>query len=221
MKKVVIYGVGSPILVDVEESLFRAGIIIVAGVMNYAGKSFLSAAIPFITPDEINDQLTDLPFIVPFFTPGNRQQAVLEARQKGFSHPYTLIDSTSVIPRSLNIESGGYINAGCSLGAHSDFGSFVFINRGVSIGHHANIAHFVSIGPGAVVAGSVTIGVGAMIGAGSVVLPEITIGENSVIGAGSVVTRHVPAHCLVMGNPARIVKENIAGYKEINVSISK
>lgn len=220
MKKIVIYGVGSPVLVDVEESLFRAGIMIVAGVKNYEGKSFLSDAVRLITPEEITEEITDLPFIVPFFTPGNRQQVASEARQKGFSRPYTLIDTTSVIPRSLNIEPGGYINAGCSLGANSDFGSFVFVNRGVSIGHHANIGHFVSIGPGSVVAGSVSIGVGAMIGAGSVLLPEISIGENSVVGAGSVVTRDVPPHCLVLGNPARIVKENIAGYKEINVRIS-
>ena len=220
MKQVVIYGVGSPVLVDVEESLFRAGIMIAAGVKNYACKSFLSDAILLISPDEITGEIADLPFIVPFFTPGNRQKVVSETRQKGFSCPYTLIDPTSAIPRSLNIEPGGYINAGCSLGAQSNFGSFVFVNRGVSIGHHAEIGKFVSIGPGAVVAGSVSIGMGAMIGAGSVLLPEITIGENSVVGAGSVVTRDVPSHCLVTGNPARIVKENIAGYKEINVSIS-
>ncbi|NTW52511.1 MAG: acetyltransferase [Chlorobiaceae bacterium] len=219
MKNVVIYGVGSPVLADIEETLFRVGALISAGVQNYAGRSYLSEGIPLVTPDNLDAEITDLPFIVPLFTPGNRHQAALEARQKGFFLPFTLVDPTSITPRSLTIEPGGYINAGCSLGAQSTFGSFVFVNRGATIGHHAKIGHFVSIGPGAVIAGSVTIGTGAMIGSGSVLLPEVSIGENSVVGAGSVVTRDVPAHCLVLGNPARIVKENIAGYKDINVSV--
>lgn len=220
MKNVVIYGVGSPVLADIEESLFRAGVSISAGVRNYGGKSFLSDGVPLVTPDSLDAEITELPFIVPLFTPGNRHQAAMEAEQHGFFHPFTLVDPTSIIPRSLIIAPGGYINAGCSLGSQSSFGSFVFVNRGASIGHHAKIGHFVSIGPGAVIAGSVSIGTGAMIGSGSVLLPEITVGENSVVGAGSVVTRDVPAHSLVLGNPARIVKENIAGYKDINVSVS-
>lgn len=44
----------------------------------------------------------------------------------------------------------------------------------------------------------------ASIGANCTILAGITIGAFSMIGAGSVVTRDVPAHALVMGNPARI-----------------
>jgi len=49
---------------------------------------------------------------------------------------------------------------------------------------------------------------GASIGAGAVVLPGIRIGAGAVVGAGSVVTRDVPAGSTVVGNPARIIKEN-------------
>lgn len=37
----------------------------------------------------------------------------------------------------------------------------------------------------------------------------VTIGENSIIGANSVVTKDIPANCIAVGNPARVVKENI------------
>ena len=47
------------------------------------------------------------------------------------------------------------------------------------------------------------------IGARSVVLPGIEIGDECVIGSGSVVTKDVPPRCLVAGNPARIIRENI------------
>lgn len=44
---------------------------------------------------------------------------------------------------------------------------------------------------------------GASIGANATILPGISIGEGAMVGAGSVVTKDVPAHSLVVGNPAR------------------
>lgn len=46
---------------------------------------------------------------------------------------------------------------------------------------------------------------GAAIGAGAVIVTGITIGPWAMIGSGAVVTRDVPAHALVVGNPARVV----------------
>lgn len=51
-------------------------------------------------------------------------------------------------------------------------------------------------------AAGVTVGDGASIGARSVVLAGTTVGEWALVGAGSVVIRDVPAHALVVGNPA-------------------
>lgn len=44
------------------------------------------------------------------------------------------------------------------------------------------------------------------IGGGSIILPGVTIGENSVIGAGSVVNRSIPANCVAVGNPCRVIR---------------
>jgi UDP-2-acetamido-3-amino-2,3-dideoxy-glucuronate N-acetyltransferase len=46
---------------------------------------------------------------------------------------------------------------------------------------------------------------GAAVGAGSVLLPGVTVGAWALVGAGSVVRDDVPAHGLVVGNPARFV----------------
>ena len=45
------------------------------------------------------------------------------------------------------------------------------------------------------------------IGGGAILLPGVTIGKNSVIGAGSVVTRSIPANCVAVGNPCRVIKQ--------------
>jgi len=47
---------------------------------------------------------------------------------------------------------------------------------------------------------------GASIGSNATVLCGVTIGEGAIVGAGSVVTHDVPAHAIVAGNPARIIR---------------
>lgn len=38
------------------------------------------------------------------------------------------------------------------------------------------------------------------------ILPGVSIGAGAVIGAGSVVTKDVPAGCIAVGNPARVIR---------------
>lgn len=70
------------------------------------------------------------------------------------------------------------------------------IGSGVTVGHNA-VVH------------SATIGDNVLVGMGSVVLDEAVIGENSIIGAGAVVTGGtvIPPNSLVVGTPAKVVKE--------------
>lgn len=44
------------------------------------------------------------------------------------------------------------------------------------------------------------------IGGGSIILPGVTIGQNSVIGAGSVVNHSIPANCVAVGSPCRVIR---------------
>lgn len=46
---------------------------------------------------------------------------------------------------------------------------------------------------------------GASIGANATIVCGVSIGAWAMVGAGAVVTRDVPAHGLVVGNPARLV----------------
>lgn len=55
----------------------------------------------------------------------------------------------------------------------------------------------------------VTIGNDVWIGGGTVILPGVEIGDNVVIGAGSVVTKSIPSNKIAVGNPCRVVRDNI------------
>ena len=58
---------------------------------------------------------------------------------------------------------------------------------------------------------------GAKIGANSTILPGVVVGENALVGAGAVVAKDVPPGAVVVGNPARAIR-NIS---ELPYSLTK
>jgi acetyltransferase-like isoleucine patch superfamily enzyme len=52
-----------------------------------------------------------------------------------------------------------------------------------------------------------TIRRGARVGGGAILCPAVEIGEEAFVGAGAVVTQDVPARKVVVGNPARVLRD--------------
>jgi acetyltransferase-like isoleucine patch superfamily enzyme len=52
-----------------------------------------------------------------------------------------------------------------------------------------------------------TIRRGARVGAGAVLCPAVEIGEDAFVGAGAVVVKDVPPRVVVVGNPARVLRD--------------
>jgi len=52
----------------------------------------------------------------------------------------------------------------------------------------------------------IRIGNNVWLGASVVVVPGIEIGDNVTVGAGSVVTKSLPANCVAVGNPCRVLR---------------
>jgi acetyltransferase-like isoleucine patch superfamily enzyme len=52
-----------------------------------------------------------------------------------------------------------------------------------------------------------TIRRGARVGGGAILCPGVEIGEEAFVGAGAVVVEDVPARALVVGNPARRLRD--------------
>lgn len=54
----------------------------------------------------------------------------------------------------------------------------------------------------------ITLGENCWIGMNSIILPGVTLGPNTTVGAGSVVTKSFPeGHCIIAGNPARLLRQ--------------
>jgi maltose O-acetyltransferase len=55
--------------------------------------------------------------------------------------------------------------------------------------------------------GPIRIGRGTWIGAGAIIFPAVELGECCVVGAGAVVTHSWPARSVIVGVPAKLVKD--------------
>lgn len=63
------------------------------------------------------------------------------------------------------------------------------------------------------------IGRNCVIGINSIILPGVRLGDHTIVGAGSVVTRDTQENCIVVGNPAKVIKEGVivSNYGQIIV----
>ncbi|AST06079.1 hypothetical protein AF2641_03885 [Anoxybacillus flavithermus] len=90
-------------------------------------------------------------------------------------------------------------------------GQGLVVNNHTKIGRNVLLRHNTTIGCKVMEDGSQgpspVIGDNVDIGANVVIIGGICIGDNVVIGAGSVVTKDIPKGSVVVGNPARIIKQ--------------
>lgn len=126
------------------------------------------------------------------------------------------IDDNSKVGAFVEIQKGASIGKDCKISSHT------FICEGVHIEDNCFIGHGVmftnDLCPRATnpdgsqqsdadwTLVETFVKKGASIGSNATILCGITIGENALIGAGAVVTKDVPANTVVVGNPAKQIK---------------
>jgi acetyltransferase-like isoleucine patch superfamily enzyme len=107
------------------------------------------------------------------------------------------IDNDVVIGEHVRIQTGCYITAFSSVEDHVFIGPGVYTFNDNAMGRHEK---------GTELKGA-TLRRACRIGGGALILPGIEVGEEAFVATGSVVTRDVPRRTLVMGSPARRVRD--------------
>jgi sugar O-acyltransferase (sialic acid O-acetyltransferase NeuD family) len=137
---------------------------------------------------------------------GKERLAILKMFHENKICTPSIFDPKSVISKSSRIGTGSHVFALANISANVLVGEGCIINHLASIDHDCEIGKGCHIGPGSTLCGNITIKDNVFVGAGSVVLPGIKINKNVIVGAGSVVTKDIPSNCIVVGNPAKVIK---------------
>jgi acetyltransferase-like isoleucine patch superfamily enzyme len=134
------------------------------------------------------------------------------------------------------IRESNEIDDDVSIGSHSIVEHHVRIEAGVRIHSNAFIPEFSVLERGAWIGPNVVltnasyplsprakqelrgpiIRAGAKVGANATLLPGVVIGPDALVGAGAVVVADVPGGTVVVGNPAKVIRQvsEIAAYQE-------
>jgi acetyltransferase-like isoleucine patch superfamily enzyme len=111
----------------------------------------------------------------------------------------TSVEGDTRIGNYVGIQTQCYITKFC------DIGDYTFIGPHFAGANDPQMAHR-RVGHGHNLVGFTTER-HVRIAIGVTVLPGVHFGEGSIIGAGSLVTKDVPAYKVVMGTPARVVRD--------------
>jgi acetyltransferase-like isoleucine patch superfamily enzyme len=127
------------------------------------------------------------------------------------------VGDDSKIGAFVEIQKNAKVGKNCKISSHSFVCEGVVIEDNVFIGHGVTFINDpyprATTEDGALQTEadwkveSTVIKKGASIGSGATILCNVTIGEHAIVGAGSVVTKDVPAHAIVAGNPARMLRQ--------------
>lgn len=109
--------------------------------------------------------------------------------------------------KNIRFGKGVFVNSGCCFQDQGciEIGDGALIGHQVviaTLNHDLDAAHRGDMHPK-----PVKIGKDVWIGAHATLLPGVTVGDGAVIAAGAVVTKDVPAHTVVAGVPARVIKK--------------
>ena len=116
----------------------------------------------------------------------------------------TVVGSVN-LGKNVNIWYGAVLRGDSgtiTVGAGTNIQDNCVLHEQVTLGENCTVGH------GAIVHGC-TVGDNTTIGMGAIVLDGAVIGKNCIVGAGALVTGKVqaPDGSLVLGNPAKVVKE--------------
>ena len=110
----------------------------------------------------------------------------------------TLVENDTTVGALTKIQADAYITAYSTLEDNVFIAPRVITSNDNFMGRTEK-RHALRKGP--------TIRRGARVGAGAVLCPAVEIGEEAFIGAGAVVVKDVPPRVVVVGNPARALRD--------------
>ncbi|MEA4968852.1 MAG: NeuD/PglB/VioB family sugar acetyltransferase [Bacteroidaceae bacterium] len=169
--------------------------------------------IPVIgTTNDLKKYLTDESILFFIAYVGMQNEGEVFKKVESFNIPSyryaTLIHPSAIIPKGFCKIGNGVMMAPLSqLSPDTTIEDNCILLPNSFVGHDSTLRRFAHVASNAVVGANVEVGRGVHIGTNATIREKVKIGDFSLIGSGSVVLNDVEPNTIVVGNPAKLLRE--------------
>ncbi|MCH5229169.1 MAG: sialic acid O-acetyltransferase [Muribaculaceae bacterium] len=122
----------------------------------------------------------------------------------------TFIHPSSIVCKSAKIGPGTVILANSVINSNVEIGRNTIIQASVVVEHDTRIGDYNFLSAHSCLGSEIRIGKYNFIGLNSTVRTFVEIGENNIIGMGSVVLNNYGNNMVIVGNPAKPLRNNLS-----------
>lgn len=139
-----------------------------------------------------------------------RKHEIIERTGMPVERFITLVHPSSYVAPSAHIGRGTVVAQGCVIMAGARIGDHVKMLPNATISYGSSVGHYATVSSGAVTLADVKVGRSCYLGANVTIKERTSVGDRCVLGMGAVVIRDVADDCVVVGNPARVLRPTVS-----------
>ena len=142
----------------------------------------------------------------------SRKRIFQNLTDRGFHFP-NIIHPSAILSKNTAMAQGSVVMPNVAVNSSTRIGNCCVLNTAVVVEHDCILDDFVSLCPKVIVSGICHVGEGVYVGSNASVIHSIKISEWSIVASQAGVISDVPAHSLVAGVPAKLIKKIEKGHK--------
>jgi sugar O-acyltransferase (sialic acid O-acetyltransferase NeuD family) len=168
--------------------------------------------IEVLGPLRLARELAECYFVNGIGSPSNfwKKDTIISKTGVSLERFETIVHPSASVSRMATLGRGVVILQHVVIASNVRIGNHVIILPNSVISHDDVIGDYTCIAGGVCISGQVRVGRSCYLGTNSSVIGNVEVGDLCLLGMASVVLRDVPARGVVVGNPARLLRQTAA-----------
>lgn len=135
-----------------------------------------------------------------------RKQAIIAKTDVPLEQFETIVHPSASVSRMAHLGAGTVVLQNAVVASNAQIGNHVMVLPLSVVSHEVCIGEYTAIAGGVCLSGNVEIGRSCYVGSNASIRNSVVVGDCSLIGMGSVVLDDVPPNSVVVGSPAKFLR---------------